>query len=164
MSDCIPWKGRLNRGGYGMKGEHLAHRVAWEQQRGAIPDGMQIHHRCGVHNCVNVEHMDLMTAADHSIHHGSPAGFMALVDSRREQTHCIHGHEYTDENTGRDRKGKRYCKSCNRQRSRSYHARNRERILPVMRDRERKRRLEQKAAVSHHDRFGGFSGWGCGGA
>ena len=34
-------------------------------------------------------------------------------------THCIHGHEFTDENTLRDRSGSRHCKTCRRSRGRA---------------------------------------------
>ena len=37
------------------------------------------------------------------------------VASKQPQTHCIHGHEYTPENTGyRPDFGWRYCKVCQR--------------------------------------------------
>lgn len=31
---------------------------------------------------------------------------------RRAITHCVHGHEFTPENTGRKNNGTRYCKTC----------------------------------------------------
>ncbi len=41
---------RMNRG---------AHRVAWELERGPIPDGLSVLHRCDQPLCVNVDHLFL---------------------------------------------------------------------------------------------------------
>ena len=43
----------------------------------------------------------------------------------KEITHCIHGHEYTPENTLRNGEGWRYCRTCNRILARDYQARKR---------------------------------------
>lgn len=45
------------------------HRVAWEKLRGAIPDGLEVHHTCGNRACVNVGHMELLTKAEHTSLH-----------------------------------------------------------------------------------------------
>jgi len=142
MSDCILWQGPTNRGGYGLDGRTLAHRVAWETEHGPIPSGLVIHHDCGEPRCVNVEHLRCITHLEHNRIHRSAEPWW---ERQRSKTHCKHGHEYTTENTGRDRHGKRYCKACSRIQSAAYHLRNRERILPQMRERERRRRAERKA-------------------
>lgn len=65
---CILWHGATNSTGYGcfaVDGKsQLAHRVAWEAQRGPIPEGMTIDHLCRVRACVNVDHMEVVTAAE----------------------------------------------------------------------------------------------------
>ena len=38
--------GRIGKGS-----ERFVHRLGWKQLRGPIPDGMELHHRCGVHAC-----------------------------------------------------------------------------------------------------------------
>lgn len=43
-----------------------AHRVAWEEANGPIPDGMCVHHRCETPACVNVAHMELLRRDDHA--------------------------------------------------------------------------------------------------
>lgn len=62
---CIEWTGLLNYKGYGsiyadgtMMG---AHRFAWMQENGAIPEGMVIDHTCWNRACVNVAHLRLAT-------------------------------------------------------------------------------------------------------
>lgn len=40
------------------------------------------------------------------------------IPARRPKTHCCRGHEFTEANTGTTTTGKRYCRSCARDRSR----------------------------------------------
>lgn len=65
QTDCIVWQGAQNSKGYGCfaidRVAQLAHRLAWEDVHGPIPDGMTIDHLCRVRNCVNVEHLELVT-------------------------------------------------------------------------------------------------------
>lgn len=67
-TDCIVWTGAQNSKGYGCYGingvSRLAHRVAWEDARGPIPEGLTIDHLCRVHACVRVDHMELVTVAE----------------------------------------------------------------------------------------------------
>ncbi len=67
MNDCIEWQKSKDSDGYG----HLwvdrklkkAHRVAWEEANGPIPDGLCVCHRCNNKSCVNPEHLYLATHA-----------------------------------------------------------------------------------------------------
>lgn len=52
-------------------------------------------------------------------------GAAALGKDRK--THCANGHEYTPENSGRDSAGWRFCRTCNRDRSKNYMRRKRRR-------------------------------------
>lgn len=73
-SGCHIWKGYsvksngLESHRYGRLGVNgkkvLAHRFAWEQYRGPIPEGMCVLHRCDVTLCCNPEHLFLGTHAD----------------------------------------------------------------------------------------------------
>lgn len=42
-----------------------AHRWLWEQEKGAIPKGLELHHICGTRCCVNVSHLVLVTRKEH---------------------------------------------------------------------------------------------------
>ena len=58
MSDCIIFPGYKDALGYGAKRYRgrveKAHRVAWMEARGPIPEGMHVLHRCDVRACVKL--------------------------------------------------------------------------------------------------------------
>lgn len=64
---CWLWTGGTNGRGYGVMGLErprrtaYAHRISFELFRGPIPEGAEIAHSCDVRNCVNPEHLSLMT-------------------------------------------------------------------------------------------------------
>lgn len=69
--DCWPWLASRNKDGYGRIGigGHygtmlLAHRVSWELNIGAIPDGLHVLHRCDNPKCVNPKHLFLGSQTD----------------------------------------------------------------------------------------------------
>lgn len=66
MNGCIEWPGKPNQGGYGRRGQQLAHRWTWEQANGPIPDGMIIMHICDNPPCVNIDHLRLATRAENN--------------------------------------------------------------------------------------------------
>jgi DNA-binding XRE family transcriptional regulator len=65
--DCWIWTGRLEHG-YGRqsyKGKiYKAHRLAWMLTNGAIPDGVDVCHRCDRPACVKPEHLFLASHLD----------------------------------------------------------------------------------------------------
>jgi HNH endonuclease len=43
--------------------DSYTHRLGWKLLRGPIPDGMELHHRCGVYACWNPDHLQVVTHA-----------------------------------------------------------------------------------------------------
>lgn len=73
----------------------LAHRIAWSDHFEEIPEGFVIHHRCGNRLCVNIEHLDCMSLADHSRLHGHPTKSickwghdLTVLDARTKDGAC----------------------------------------------------------------------------
>lgn len=122
---CWHWTGTVSSGGYGSRargdgtpGSVLAHRFAYEQEHGPIPDGHQIHHVCGVRTCVRVSHLELVTPAEHAQRHPRPKTAKPKPiwtggsnGGRPPQTHCVRGHEMSEDNVLRS-SGRRWCKAC----------------------------------------------------
>lgn len=123
VTGCIVFTGRLDRYGYGIfiisqnprRRQTGAHRAAWLAERGPIPLGMMLDHLCRNRACVNVDHMEVVTAKVNT------KRGLAGTWVRPLKTHCKYGHEFTPENTAirrTDRRGgtgvTRQCLSCRR--------------------------------------------------
>lgn len=96
-----------------------AHRFAYEERNGPIPDGFHLHHACGERSCVNPDHLELLTASEHTKRH-HPVKSHRL--NRMPRTHCRRGHEMTPENTyaWEDRRTGRMQRQCVRCRELRY--------------------------------------------
>lgn len=69
-SECVLSGWSVDRSnGYARSRKKYAHRVAWEEVFGPIPEGLTIHHLCGVKTCINVDHMVLLTRKTHGVLH-----------------------------------------------------------------------------------------------
>ena len=116
-SGCLIWTGCHGGQGYGwlrVDGRaHPAHRLAYEHFIGPIPEGLTIDHLCRNRLCVNWQHLEAVTRGENVLR---GIGFAAI---NKAKTHCPAGHEYTPENTFRDKgTGWRKCRTCGNIRSR----------------------------------------------
>ena len=91
----------------------VAHRVSYLIHKGVIPDGWEIDHLCRNRGCVNPHHLEAVTRRENVLRGASPMAAQAT------QSHCVHGHEFTSENTYfKPGTFKRECRECMRERDR----------------------------------------------
>lgn len=115
--ECLRWKGKKDRDGYGRFASTLVHRIAYEIFCGPIPDGMDVDHTCFVRDCGRPEHLRPLP---HAVNTGLQR--RAIADT------CGAGHPRNAQNTYvlnvRARRD-RFCRLCNAARVREYKARRR---------------------------------------
>ena len=122
---CWIWTAAVNAKGYGVmgvkKGSTLAHVISYNLHVGHVPSGMQIDHLCRVRNCVNPNHLEVVTPRVNVNRGFGPTAIHA------RKTHCPKGHPYSGENLylyiGGIHKGNRQCRICGRDRQRAYQKR-----------------------------------------
>lgn len=84
----------------------LAHVVSYEEHVGPVPEGLVLDHLCRNRACINPDHLEPVTQRVNVLRGEGRAAHQA------QQTHCKRGHEFDEQNTYRDRHGKRYCRTC----------------------------------------------------
>ena len=121
-SKCWLWQGSTRSDGYGVfyigfyKDKKYfrirAHRAAYEDRHQEfIPDDLVLDHLCRVRNCVNPDHLEIVSNGENVLR---GIGFAA---ENAVKTHCPRGHEYSKENTIYDTNGSRVCYICNHNRT-----------------------------------------------
>lgn len=114
QDSCWLWTGLQYQTGYGhfdmpVDGKwkaRRAHIVAYELTVGPVPEGLDLDHLCRVRLCVNPEHLEPVTRRVNLLRGGT------IPAMRAAQTHCVNGHEFTQENTAYW-SNCRNCRTCN---------------------------------------------------
>lgn len=117
-TECILWTGSIRKDGYGRRALHrnvmTAHRAAWIEAHGPIPEGLYVRHLCHTRACVRLDHLRLGGATENAQDNrdaGLPVNGWAARDA------CCHGHPFTPENTRLRVRGgstERVCRTCDR--------------------------------------------------
>lgn len=136
-SGCLLFTGSVNAQGYGTVRYDgratLAHTALWESMHGPRPKGMELDHtchdpracklgpNCPHRRCLEMDHIELVTKH----HNSSPErnngalqieiARVAAAKCKKAKTHCLHGHEWTKDNTSiHPTKNSRICRTCQR--------------------------------------------------
>src|SRR5215218_7471896 len=80
--------------------DSYTHRLGWKLLRGPIPEGKELHHRCGVFACWNPDHLEPVT-------------------------HGKHGHPLSGDNLRIGPNGVRACRACNAANQKAFRERQR---------------------------------------
>ncbi|GMV17943.1 MAG: hypothetical protein AMXMBFR56_61670 [Polyangiaceae bacterium] len=110
---CWLWLGTLDHRGYGRikyRGRMArTHIVSFVAARGQPPaDTVLDHVVCQTRHCCNYEHLEPVPGVVNTRRGNS------FTNAKREQTHCVRGHELAGGNVilRRDRPGTRECRAC----------------------------------------------------
>jgi hypothetical protein len=118
-SGCWVWTGFCGSFGYGMvylgarpNGKPLnrnAHRAMWIALHGPLTRSEFVCHKCDNPPCCNPDHLFIGSLKDNNRDMATKGRY-----NHQKRTHCIHGHEFTPENTYRSpsRPDRRSCLAC----------------------------------------------------
>ena len=115
--ECWLWMRARDPNGYGRVGWYgavrLAHRVAYELERGEIPGGLPLDHLCRTPACVRPDHLEPVQTRENTARGRHPSAVALRTDR------CIRGHAFDQENT-RIWRGERICRACTKLRKSRY--------------------------------------------
>lgn len=110
---CWEWLGNYDKDGYGkLSIKRNGKSVSWRAHRWVyslfkILEAKPLDHLCKNVKCVNPDHLEHKTPKSNNACSNSPSAQNA------RKTKCIHGHEFSFENTYYDKRGWRQCRRCN---------------------------------------------------
>ena len=102
----------LEYGTFGYRRQSVqAHRFIYEMTNGPVEEGWEVDHLCRVTLCVRLSHLEAVPQLENLMRSDA----FSAVNARK--THCIHGHEFTPENTRIRSDGRsRDCIACDGER------------------------------------------------
>ena len=109
---CWLWTGNKTPLGYGQlgrnhTGSNYVHRLSYEMTFGDIPEGLVIDHLCRNRNCVNPDHLEVVTQRENILRGDGVAAKNA------KKTHCPNGHALSGDNLYTYNNGRhRRCRVC----------------------------------------------------
>ena len=109
LGPCWLWNGSMCTNGYGqlrIEGRRLI--KAHHFLVGRAPNGLDWDHLCRTRNCIRPDHLEAVTRSV-NLRRGLQSSL---------SPNCPNGHPYTDDNTWLDKKGHRFCRTCNREKAR----------------------------------------------
>lgn len=119
-TECIFASGYVNpRTGYALSTKMiggkrlLAHRAAYQEKYGKIPEKMVLDHLCRNRLCINVDHLELVTQRE-NIMRGE-----GIARKFAERTHCAKNH-LLDGNNIYLYKNRRLCRACRKDYDKKY--------------------------------------------
>jgi HNH endonuclease len=137
VTDAGCWEWLKGKGwmGYG-KTRHNSrtrpvHLVTYELFVGPIPEGKQLDHLCKNVICCNPAHLEPVTPRENVLRSDN------FCAKNARKTHCIHGHEFTQENTylsyrpvaNPEAGRRRYCRICRTEEARRRRRRQKEKVI-----------------------------------
>ena len=116
-NECWPWMGNQDGNGYGQfwisrENPITAHRFAYTDAIGSIPDGLTIDHLCRNRSCENPSHLEAVSRGINVLRGEG------LAARNARKTHCIRSHPFSGSNLRISPQGIRECRACCRIRSR----------------------------------------------
>lgn len=111
---CWMWKGAKNGNGYGNFSLHKGitvqpYRFSYSLVHGAVAEDLEADHLCRNRECVNHEHIEMVTHKENNARGMSPSAIHA------RKTHCARaGHPLFGENLYVNPQGQRQCMECRR--------------------------------------------------
>ena len=103
---CELWLGKRTRDGYGLINGRVAHLVRWEQERGVLPAGVQLDHKCRRRACVALHHLEPVTQSVNEAR--------KTWRNRVRVKQCERGHDMRLYSVVTP-EGGRVCRQCNRE-------------------------------------------------
>lgn len=123
-SGCWLWHGAKSSNGYGIIriNDHTkrAHRVMFELIKLQIPNKFELDHLCRVRNCINPDHLEVVT------HRENVLRGEGLAAQHIKRDKCLYGHLLLQG------KLRRLCKICKRQATRRYYYRSKSNKIPIV--------------------------------